>query len=57
MGGVTKKTDKFGANPQLGLTPPPSDNSDFFEFKTFLKIADPPPKGSNSDILEFEKGI
>ena len=33
--------------------PPPSEISDFFEFQTFLKIADPPPLGSNWDIFEF----
>jgi len=33
-----------------------SEISDFFEFQTILKIADPPPLplGSNSDIFDFD---
>ena len=40
---------------QIGLTPPPLllDISDFFEFQTHLKNADP-PLGSISDTFEYE---
>ena len=38
-----KKARKFGTMSQLGLTPPPSDIWDIFEFGTFLKNVDPPP--------------
>ena len=53
-GGITiKKTGKFGTNSQFGLTPPPSDNSDIFEFQTFLKIAEPPPSDRFQTFLKL----
>ena len=48
-----KKTGKFGKNSQLGLTPPPSDNSEYFEFQKLLKNSDP-PLGPNSEKFEIE---
>ena len=53
-GAIIKKTEKFGKNSQKGLCPPPTPSEilDFFEFQTFLKIADP-PLGPNSDIFDF----
>ena len=48
------KTGKFRTMSEKGLPPPHlSDISDFFEFQTYLKNADP-PLGSISDIYEFE---
>ena len=50
-----KKTGKFGKNSQLGLTPPPpSDNSELFEFQKLLKNSDPPPLGPNSEMFEIQ---
>ena len=50
-------TGKFGAMSQIGLTlplpTPLSDISDFFEFQTFLKNADP-PSWINFRHFEFE---
>ena len=37
-----RKSGKFGTMSQLGLTPPPSDLWDIFEFGTFLKNVAPP---------------
>ena len=49
-----KKNGKIWEKFPIRLDPPsPSDISDFFEFQTFLKIADP-PLGSNSDIFDFQ---
>ena len=41
--GIIKKKDKLSTMSELGLTapPPPTDNSDFFEYHTYLKNADP----------------
>ena len=51
MGGVIiQKRENLGTN----RPPPPSDISDFFEFQTYQKNADPSPLGSISDIFEFE---
>ena len=48
---IKKKTGKFGKNYQLGLTPPPSDNSELFEFQNFLKTSDPPPPTVGYQVL------
>ena len=51
---LLKKTGKFGKNSLLGLTPPPpSDNSELFEFQKLLKNSDPPP-GPNSEMFEIQ---
>ena len=48
-GGVKKYTKKIGKKSQLGPTPLPLDNSDFFSFSdVFEKCLS--PLGSNSDI-------
>ena len=48
-----RKSRKFGTMSQIGLTPPPSDLWDIFEFGTFLKNVDQPPLLPNWDIFEF----
>ena len=46
--------EKFQHNVRIRPDPPiPSDNSDFFEFQTYLKMLTS-PLGLDSDIFDFE---
>ena len=53
QGSHHKKNGKIWEKFPNRLDPPPSEISDFFEFQTFLKIAEL-PLGSNWDIFEFQ---
>ena len=52
-GAITKKNGKIWEKFPIRLGPPPSDNSELFEFQNFLKTSDP-PLGSNSELFEFQ---
>ena len=53
-GGVTKKNGKIWDKFPIRLDPPPSDNSDIFEFQTFLKNINPPSRNKFRHVWNWE---
>ena len=49
-----KKNGKIWEKFLIRLDPPPSDNSEYFEFQKLLKNSDPPSLGLNSEMFEIE---
>ena len=48
------KNEKIREKFPIRLDPPPSDNSEYFEFQKLLKNSIPPPFGPNSEMFEIE---
>ena len=51
------KRKNFRAKSEIGLTPIPLDNSDFFEFKTYLKKYRPTHPGIQFRLLNLRRTL
>ena len=52
-GAITKKNGKIWEKFPIRLDPPPSDNSEYFEFQKLLKNSDPPPSDQIQKSLKL----